>query len=69
MAYSEVFGSDKGRQVLLDLMREGHMLEPEQDADLQNITLRAGRRDIVMTILININATLDDVLNKIEGEG
>ena len=66
MAYSKVFNSDEGKQVLLDLMNEGHLLEPEQDTDAQALTFRAGRRDLVMTILINKNATLNDI---IEGEG
>lgn len=66
IAYARVFGTDEGKKVLLDLMSEGHMLEPEQNTDVQGLTFRAGRRDIVMTILININATLNDI---IEGEG
>lgn len=47
MDYSEVFSTEAGRRVLLDLMTACHVLEPEPDNNVENIVARAHRRDVI----------------------
>lgn len=66
IVYNKVFGSADGEKVLADLMKYCHMLEFESDLNPENITFRAGRRDVIMNILINMKYKEKSIISKIE---
>ena len=73
VAYNIVFNSEQGKAVLEDLMTYCHMLEPDvniHDAnkriDPNAIIYRAGRRDVAMNILLNMNCKIKDLPKKME---
>ena len=51
--YQAVFDSDPGRRVLLDLMKEGHLLSPifSDTCDTNMAFLNEGKREMVLMIL------------------
>ncbi len=67
-AYIATFQGGQGQKVLSDILQNCHMLEPERDTDAQNLTFRAGRKDVAINILINMNAQLDDLPTILKGD-
>lgn len=49
--YKDVFGSEVGRQVLLDLCKEGSVLRPTFDLNPNAAAFNEGRRAMILWIL------------------
>ena len=61
--YLDVFGSEKGREVLLDLMEQGFVLKPTAGATIQDTALNEGKRELVLYIMDMITYDMNDLID------
>lgn len=64
--YKEVFNTEAGKKVLLDLMREGHVISNTFQGDPHEMVYAEGRRSIVLFILQIINTDMATLKERIE---
>lgn len=58
--YGIVFGSEHGKRVLADLMRQCHVLEPTFTQDARETAFREGERNVALKILTALNYRPED---------
>lgn len=64
--YKAVFESEKGRKVLMDLMRNHYVLASTYDYDPTLTALREGERNVVLRILAMLKINVEELHKRIE---
>ena len=66
--YRNVFGSGQGRRVLLDMMKEHHIMSPTIGAkvDSHDLAFNEGARNVVLRILKLMKTDVDKLENLME---
>lgn len=67
--YGQVFGSEAGKTVLEDLMREGNALAPTYvRGDTHETAFKEGQRNIVHYIFMRLNVDMEKLAQMAKGE-
>lgn len=64
--YKAVFGTEKGRGVLADLMRNHYVLTSTYDTDPTLVALREGERNVVLRIMTMLKIDVEELQKRIE---
>jgi len=64
--YLQLFDSDEGKRVLLDLMDKGHILKPTSSTSGdRHSTLNEGKRELVLYIMDMVTYDVEDIMELI----
>lgn len=66
ISYQSTFSTDEGSKVLLDLMKEHHMLNNTFCKDPYDSAFKEGERSVVLRIMQIMNINVDQLSKKIE---
>jgi hypothetical protein len=66
VSYQATFNSLEGQKVLLDMMKEHHMLSSSFCKDPYDSAFKEGERAVVLRILSILKVNVDDLAKKIE---
>jgi len=64
--YKDVFSTEAGQRVLMDLVREGSFLQNTFKGDVNGMLLKEGKRNMVLYILSIIKTDLSKLLDAYE---
>ena len=68
LAYKEVFGSERGQKVLLDMMKTFHFFSSSMSENPEETAFKEGERSVVLRILRSIEQDPSEI-KKLMDEG
>jgi hypothetical protein len=66
--FKKFFGTDEGREVMLDLMNRFHLLTPLPDGDAITLARCEGKREVVLYLLGRANTSIEQLDKILKGE-
>ena len=66
MDYNQTFNSEHGDRVLKDLITRNYLVQPTDPRDANVCLYQAGKRDVILEILLIMKKTPQDLLTTVE---